>query len=73
MPEVRKIQIEDDTFTDDPHRAVELCELPKGVNIKWLCCATQDVAKEILMRMKKAVMMDLRVRQLTLGATKHIK
>lgn len=54
MPEIREIQIEDDTFTDDPQRVFELCELLKGTHITWSCCARQDVAKETLIAMKRA-------------------
>jgi radical SAM superfamily enzyme YgiQ (UPF0313 family) len=54
MPEIKEIQIEDDTFTDDPARVLEFCDLIRGSGITWSCCARQDASGEILPAMKNA-------------------
>jgi radical SAM superfamily enzyme YgiQ (UPF0313 family) len=54
MPGIREIQIEDDTFTCDRDRVLELCDLLEGRGIMWSCCSRHDLPKDILSRMKKA-------------------
>lgn len=54
LPMVREIQIEDDTFTCDTGRVLELCDALEGAGITWSCCARYDVDGEVLYRMKRA-------------------
>ncbi len=54
MPEIREIQIEDDTFTCDRDRVLELCDALDGKGITWSCCARYDLPLELLARMKQA-------------------
>ncbi len=54
LPQIREIQIEDDTFTCDRERVLELCEALRGQGITWSCCARHDLAEEVLHRMKGA-------------------
>ncbi|MEJ2717186.1 MAG: radical SAM protein [Deltaproteobacteria bacterium] len=54
MPEIKEIQIEDDTFTCDRDRVLELCDALKGRGITWSCCSRHDLPLDILSRMKEA-------------------
>ena len=58
FPEVREIVIEDDTFTANKKRVLEICDLliKKGLNkrIKWLCNARVNIDLETMQAMKKA-------------------
>jgi radical SAM superfamily enzyme YgiQ (UPF0313 family) len=54
MQEIKEIQIEDDTFTCDRDRVLELCDALTGRGITWSCCSRHDLPLETLVRMKKA-------------------
>ncbi len=58
MPEVKEIVIEDDTFTVNKQRTVEICNrlIEKGLNkkIRWLCNARVNLDLETMKLMKKA-------------------
>jgi len=56
LPEVREIGIEDDTFTANPQRTKEICQLiiKRGIKIKWYCNVRPDVDLETMKWMKKA-------------------
>ncbi len=54
MPAIREIQIEDDTFTCERDRVLELCDRLKGTGIMWSCCSRHDLSIDILSRMKQA-------------------
>ena len=56
--DVKEVVIEDDTFTANKKRVMEICRLlvEKGVNkrLKWLCNARVDLDYETMKAMKKA-------------------
>jgi radical SAM superfamily enzyme YgiQ (UPF0313 family) len=58
FPKVKEVVIEDDTFTIDKRRVVEICELliEKKLykRLKWLCNARVDLDLETMRIMKKA-------------------
>jgi len=56
MREVREIFIEDDTFTVDLNRVVEICDeiIRRGLKPVWSCNARVDVPYEVLAKMKSA-------------------
>lgn len=58
FPEVKEIVIEDDTFTIDKKRVLEICNLliKKGLNkrFKWLCNARVNLDYETMVKMKAA-------------------
>jgi len=56
MPEIREIFIEDDTFTVDKKRVVEICReiLRRGLKSVWSCNSRVDVPYEVLSIMKEA-------------------
>jgi radical SAM superfamily enzyme YgiQ (UPF0313 family) len=58
FPEVHEVVIEDDTFTANKKRVIEICELliKKGLNkrLKWLCNARVNIDLETMQAMKKA-------------------
>jgi len=54
LPQIKEIQIEDDTFTCERDRVLELCDALEGKGITWSCCSRHDLPVEILARMKKA-------------------
>ncbi|MFC1833400.1 radical SAM protein [Thermodesulfobacteriota bacterium] len=54
MPEIKEIQIEDDTFTCDRGRVLELCDALKGKDVSWSCCARYDLEESVLSRMAEA-------------------
>ena len=58
FPKVREVVIEDDTFTSDKKRVLEICNLliEKKLNkkIKWLCNARVNLDLETMKAMKKA-------------------
>lgn len=58
FPEVKEIVIEDDTFTIDKKRVIEICDLliKKGLNkrFKWLCNARVNLDYETMVKMKAA-------------------
>lgn len=53
LPQIREIQIEDDTFTCERERVLELCDALQGSGITWSCCARHDLPEELLYRMKE--------------------
>lgn len=58
FPDVKEVVIEDDTFTANKKRVVEICRLlvEKKLNkrLKWLCNARVDLDLETMRAMKKA-------------------
>ena len=56
MPEVKEIVIEDDTFTVNKQRTVEICQklIDKKIKIKWLCNARVNLDYDTMKLMKKA-------------------
>lgn len=58
FPDVHEVVIEDDTFTANKKRVIEICRLleEKGLNkrLKWLCNARVDLDLETMRAMKKA-------------------
>lgn len=56
LPEVKGVVIEDDTFTIDKKRVVEICELliENKVNIKWNANVRTDLDLETMKKMKEA-------------------
>lgn len=54
LPEIREIQIEDDTFTCDRDRVLALCDALEGRGITWSCCARHDLPGDVLQRLKDA-------------------
>ncbi|HTY24572.1 MAG TPA: radical SAM protein [Desulfomonilaceae bacterium] len=54
LPQIREIQIEDDTFTCDKARVLQLCDALQGKGIVWSCCARHDLSADLLTRMKEA-------------------
>lgn len=58
FPEVKEIVIEDDTFTADKKRVLEICKLiiDKGLNkkIRWMCNSRVTLDYETMVMMKKA-------------------
>lgn len=58
FPEVREVVIEDDTFTADKQRVLDICKLIKQRNlqkrIKWLCNARVNIDLETMREMKSA-------------------
>lgn len=58
FPDVKEVVIEDDTFTVNKKRVLEICNLlvSKGINkrLKWLCNARVNLDYETMCAMKKA-------------------
>ncbi len=54
LPQIKEIQIEDDTFTCDRERVLELCDALRGKDITWSCCSRYELPGEILAKMKAA-------------------
>ena len=56
MPEVKEIVIEDDNFTVNKQRTVEICQklIDKKIKIKWLCNARVNLDYDTMKLMKKA-------------------
>ncbi len=56
FPEVKEIVIEDDTFTVNKARTVEICQklIEKKIKIRWLCNARVNLDYETMKLMKKA-------------------
>lgn len=58
FPEVKEVVIEDDTFTADKKRVLEICRLlvEKGINrrLRWMCNARVTLDYETMVEMKKA-------------------
>lgn len=58
FPDVKEIVIEDDTFTIDKKRVLEICDqlIAKGLHkrFRWLCNARVNLDYETMVKMKKA-------------------
>jgi len=56
LPAVREIGVEDDTFTADRPRALDICEriVRRGIRIPWYCNVRPDLDYETLRLMKRA-------------------
>jgi len=56
IQEVKEIVIEDDTFTANPKRVREICELliKEKIRLKWSCNARANLDKETMKLMKEA-------------------
>lgn len=56
MPEIQEIFIEDDTFTADRKRVIEICEeiIKRGLHPIWSCNTRADLPYEVMKRMKEA-------------------
>lgn len=56
FPDVKHIVIEDDTFTINKKRVVEICQMiiDRGIKLKWLCNARVNLDYETMVMMKKA-------------------
>lgn len=56
MPEIREIFIEDDTFTADKKRVMEVCDeiLRRGLKLRWSCNTRADLPYAVMKKMKEA-------------------
>lgn len=56
MPYIREIFIEDDTFTADKARVMEICDeiLARGLQLVWSCNTRADLPYEVMAKMKAA-------------------
>lgn len=58
LPDVKEVVIEDDTFTIDKKRVVEICDMliERGLNkkLRWLCNARVNLDYETMRKMKQA-------------------
>jgi anaerobic magnesium-protoporphyrin IX monomethyl ester cyclase len=56
LPEVRDIEIEDDTFTIDKKRVSEICQLilARNIKIRWSCSVRVNMDLETMLLMKEA-------------------
>ncbi|MDR2108956.1 MAG: B12-binding domain-containing radical SAM protein [Coriobacteriales bacterium] len=56
MPAIREIFIEDDTFTVDKKRVMEICDeiLARGLSVVWSCNARADLPYEVMKKMQQA-------------------
>jgi len=56
LPQVKEIFIEDDTFTVDKKRVLEICKLikEKNLDVIWSANARADIPYDVLKEMKKA-------------------
>ena len=56
FPEVKEIVIEDDTFTVNKARTIEICQriIERRIKIRWLCNARVNLDYETMKLMKKA-------------------
>lgn len=56
MPYIREIFIEDDTFTADKKRVIEVCNevLARGLKLVWSCNTRADLPYEVMAKMKEA-------------------
>ncbi|MBZ0158067.1 MAG: hopanoid biosynthesis associated radical SAM protein HpnJ [Alphaproteobacteria bacterium] len=53
FPGVKEFFLDDDTFTDNPPRAVEIARRFKKLGITWSCNARANVAREVLRELKE--------------------
>jgi len=56
LPHVREIGIEDDTFTADRRRCVEICDLliEERLRLPWYCNGRADIPFDVLVKMRRA-------------------
>jgi radical SAM superfamily enzyme YgiQ (UPF0313 family) len=54
LPQIKEIQIEDDTFTCERQWVLELCSALRGKGIVWSCCSPHDLPGDVLAKMKEA-------------------
>ena len=56
MPYIKEIFIEDDTFTIDRERVVDICNeiLARGLKLVWSCNTRADLPYEVMAKMKEA-------------------
>lgn len=56
LPRVQEIFFEDDTFTINKRRIVEICELivSRGIDIPWSANARGDISRDVLLALKRA-------------------
>ncbi|MBF0472831.1 MAG: radical SAM protein [Nitrospirae bacterium] len=56
MPQVRQIGIEDDTFTGDQRRVIDICNeiIRRKIKIKWYCNVRVNLSLETMEWMKRA-------------------
>ncbi len=56
MPEIQEIFIEDDTFTADRKRVIEICDeiIRRGLKPVWSCNTRADLPYEVMKKMKMA-------------------
>lgn len=56
MPYIQEIFIEDDTFTADKKRVVEICDeiIRRGLKPVWSCNTRADLSYEVMAKMKEA-------------------
>lgn len=56
MPHIQEIMIEDDTFTVDRKRIIEICDeiMRRGLKIVWSCNTRADLPYEVMEKMKQA-------------------
>jgi len=56
LPQVREIEIEDDTFTVDKERVREICRLilARNIKIRWSCSVRVNLDLETMLTMKEA-------------------
>src|SRR5208282_6570170 len=59
FPQAKEFFLDDDTFTDNPARAVEIARKFKNLGITWSCNARANVQKNTLRELKES---GLRVR-----------
>jgi len=52
MPQVKEIFFDDDTFTDDPHRAQDIARELGKLGVTWSCNAKANVSRETLKVMR---------------------
>ncbi|MDR1421476.1 MAG: B12-binding domain-containing radical SAM protein [Coriobacteriales bacterium] len=56
MPYIQEIFIEDDTFTVDKQRVLDICDeiIARGLKLVWSCNTRADLPYEVMARMKQA-------------------
>lgn len=56
MPEIKEIFIEDDTFTVDKKRVIQICDevLKRGLKPVWSCNTRADLPFDVMKKMKEA-------------------
>lgn len=56
MPYIKEIFIEDDTFTADKKRVIEVCDeiIKRGLKVVWSCNTRADLPYEVMKKMKES-------------------